>query len=222
MGRKTKIGTSRLLALAVLIVAPVAARAQAELEMISGAYTVTETLGPTLSYNGPVGGWVINITAGPTGLGLDENVVIAANVGVLGPSGPLEILVSSEFPSTAGGYTASVSGSLGGPSTLTDTFSSYYGDSLLTTANPLTAPLSFTSSTFSGSDTGIAPGGTYLTAEDNVTGGVYSSAFTLNFTLSGISSASIPDGGMTLALLGGVVAGMVGIRFTVKGKDKKN
>ena len=89
-------------------------------------------------------------------------------------------------------------------------FSSFYGSSLLSTANALTAALSYSSSPFSGTATGIVSGSSpfALTEVVLISGATAANSQTsFDFMLS-----TVPDGGSTLILLGSAMTALTMIR----------
>jgi len=212
----TRFTTGVIIAAAALILTP-RAHAQAELELISGGVTTTVSAASApVAYMGSIGGWNVSVDTGTSTGPLAMNLT-TVELTSSGTANSIEILFSDTFSSVAGSYTAQAGGTV--TSGVTTTFSSYYGSSLLTTANPLTAPLVFSSTPYSGADTGVAPGGTVLTEEALVTGGsLAGSEATFGFALNGVATptGTMPDGGTTLALLGCAMAGMTLIRSKVR------
>jgi len=206
----TKI-TASLVAAATIALAPMA-HANAELELISGATTVSVTaanVGSAYVYSGSVGGWSLSVSTGTFlgASGLDINSVSTSG----GTSSPLEILWSSSFASpVSGNYLATVGGTLNGG--LTVAFSSYVGSTILSTGTQLTPTITFSTSPYSGSSSGTAsPSATYLTEEALISNGQTSGAqASFDFSVN-----AVPDGGMTLALLGGSMAGLTLIRSKI-------
>jgi hypothetical protein len=209
----SKITASILVATAALAVTPLA-HANSELELISGATTVTVTTGTPISYDGTIGSWNINVTTG-TILGTSGLDLTSIDATTSGTSSPLEILWSSSFASSvSGNYAASVGGTMTGG--LTDSFSSYYDSTLMGMSNPLTPALVFTANPFSGSDTGAITGtATYLTEEAILSGAtIPGSQTSFDFQVT-----PAPDGGATIALLGCAMAGLTLVRSRT-GKQK--
>jgi hypothetical protein len=207
----TKIAASLMIATATLVVAPLA-HATAELELISGASTVTVTTGVAgvYNYNGSVGSWNVNISTG-TLLGnyMDLNSVDQTTAGT---STPLEILWSTSFAGPISGtFNAGVGGTL--TSGMTVAFSSYYSSTLLGTTTQLTPTLTFTSTPYSGTTSGSISGtSTYVTEVAMLSGATAAnSEASFDFDVS----TNVPDGGTTLVLLGGAMAGMTFIRSKI-------
>jgi hypothetical protein len=207
---RKKLIAGVVVAAAALLIGPMA-RANSELELISGSTTVTLATGSPITYNGSVGGWDINVTTGTfVGTsGLELNSVDASSMGI---GTPLEILWSSSFAPASGTYVASVGGTM--DVTMADSFSSYYGSTLFSTANPLTAPLIFTSNPFSGTDSGAISGSaTYLTEMAILNGALIPGSETsFDFQLAGTGTPPVPDGGPTLILLGCAMGGLAVFR----------
>jgi len=211
---KTKIIASAVVAAAALMVSSPLASANSELQIISGGVTNTVAgVGGVASYNGVVGNWDINVTTGIAGANsIDVNSVDKTTSGT---SNPLEILWSADGFTKLGGYDAQVGGTLSAG--LTDSFSSYYDSTLLGTTHSLTAPLTFSTSPFAGTDSGSVSGSVpfVLTEEVYITGGTAAGSLTsFDYNLS-----AVPDGGSAVILLGGAMTAMVLIRSKV-GKQK--
>jgi hypothetical protein len=153
-------------AILIATLAAFVAHASSELELISGGITVTVTSGSSggYTYSGSVGAWSLNVATGSI-VGSDGMDLTSLDATSSGTSSPLIILWSTSFASAVSGWcSAAVGGTL--TTGVNFTVSSYYGSSLLSTANPLTAPVTFAGSPFSGNNLGmIAATATYLTQE---------------------------------------------------------
>ena len=104
----TKIITSVMVAAAALVISAPLAHANSELELISGATTVTVNgVSGVASYNGAVGTWDINVTTG-LALGANNIDVNSVDATTTGTAASLEILWSADGYSKLGGYTAQV------------------------------------------------------------------------------------------------------------------
>jgi hypothetical protein len=197
-----------------LVVAPLA-HANSELELISGATTVSVTTGSPIQYIGTVGTWTLDVSTG-TILGTSGLDLSSVNGSSTGTSVPLTIIWSSSFASSVtGGYAASVGGTL--TSGITDTFTSYTSSTILGTTTPLTPAMVVSANPFSAATTGtVAGSATYLTEEAVISGATASGSQT-SFDFQLLSN--VPDGGTTIALLGCAMAGLTLVRSKI-GKQK--
>jgi hypothetical protein len=196
-----------LLVVIALLAFQMSATAQSELELISGSSSTTVG-GP---FNGndyglfaSVGSWSLNFSTGAFS-GTSGLELSSLNATTSGTSTPLEILWSSSFESDVSGtYMASASGTL--TSGVAGSFSSYYGSTILTTANPLTAPLSGSTSPFGVGDSGTISGSATFLTEEVVLSGATNSNSQISFAFY-LTAAPVPEPGtFSLLSLGGLAA----------------
>lgn len=214
---KTKTLIITMAAAGALIAGATVVKANPELELISGANTITLTaLNPTgqLTFIGSVGNWTLNVTTGENDLGGPNTPIIDVNsvdtaTGYKGALLPLEILYS------AGGYTTdgSVIGSIGGTTTTTVSDQQFLGWSafdearLLTSIGPLSGGIGDLFGGYAYGSTGATDRPYWLTEVITIggaTGGTQSSSFD--------ARSAVPDGGTTMVLLGSALACLGAIR----------
>jgi len=207
-----KITTTLIVAAALVASAPLA-KANSFLELISGSSSALTTVGGQIvGLNTGVGSWTVNITTGVTASQLtmdlgsyDSGQAITA---------PLTIIYSSGvyYPSTPGAWELQTgnltvtfpSGSAGSVSALVNVYASSHGVSAFDTQT--------ITKTLGADDVGNLTGlGTFteiITITPTFTRG---SGVTVSFD-SGFSYTTVPDGGMTMAMVGSVLIGLAGIR----------
>lgn len=206
--------TKTLMTLAVagaLVAGATAVKANPELELISGSTTVVVVQSSPVgyvTYDGPVGQWSINVTTGVNNFGGPGNPQIDVSSLDEGSGRPLHSL-TIEY--TAGGYThdGTVIGTIGGTTTTTVSDYQYLGSSAFSTAQLLTAIGPLGPGAFDGTaygNTGVT-GAYWLTEKIVISGGSGGGALT-----SFDANSSVPDGGMTMVLLGSAFAGLGAMR----------
>ncbi len=210
MNTKTKI-MSGLMG-ASLLAAPLANANSIELTITAGSDTATGIIYGTgvlagdASWTGSIDGWNIEFIAGSTAptTGSLANPILdlgSLNVYTVG-SDPLVISFGGVGYTGSGAAFASISGN----GSAVGTFNTYYdsgnsGNNLLSTANLLTSQ-SFTGATLDQTENGGPLG--------SVTPYSLTEVLTINSGLGSLDdSLSVPDGGLTVALLG---FGLVGIQ----------
>lgn len=213
-------GLKSLVAVAAIIaLGSVKVQANSVLELISGSTTetVTTTDGVAI-YQGAVGGWSINVTTGlaapADGQAADSIDVDSVDFSAGGTSSSLTILWSST------GYTANGAAvaAIGGTSSTGLSFTTFYGPSVLSTANTLTSKMTFGKGAFSGSGTGtITTGSPYaLTEEVVLTGGKVGTMLSFDAGVTVIPNPTpTPDGGSSMILLGGAITALAAIRSRI-------
>jgi len=222
MKRTTLITTTALAG--ALILSGTAAKANPELELISGTVTsvlIAATPTGAITFVGAVGQWDLNVSTGQNNLGsgpasptIDLNSVDSA-AGYLGVLLPIEILYTSQEPASARG---GVIGEFGGTTTTTLTDWQWLGYSpfaktlLLTMVGPM-GPGAVSGTAFGSTGT---PTGPYWLSEDVlITGGTTLTTQNSSFDSN---SSIVPDGGITMLMLGSVFSGLGVLRFRSGGK----
>jgi hypothetical protein len=211
---KTKTLVATVALAGALLAGASTAKANASLDLISGTSTVVGAVsGNDGEYFGTVGGWSVNAAFGLNSL-LE---VTLEDTSSGNPGHGLEVVYTSGPYIFSGAYTFGASDP--GLNTLAGQASGYYSP---TAIGPYTAlagsPFALPAvSSFSGQVSGSLTGTYYITeiltfgggATSTLTGGLQ----TVNAQVAFKGSAvAVPDGGMTLALMGSVLAGLAGLR----------
>jgi len=226
-------------AVAALVVSAPKAHANAELELISGStistVVVSDAVAATTgaSFNGSVGGWNINITTGITDGKAPAAPYVNLNsisTSTAGTTAGLEIVWSAQgftlspgsALSTLSGTSQQGSGSAAGAAITLDTY--YAGNNALDLGN--TANNSLSGGTLMSSLTST-PGAAGLLPTRTGTDGIPSVgnySLTAEMIIPALGSGTeqhvdvngtisvVPDGGMTLTMLGSALVGLTGIR----------
>jgi hypothetical protein len=206
--------TKTLMTLAVagaLVAGATAVKANPELELISGSVTkivVQSSPVGSVTFSGAVGQWSLNVTTGVNDFGGPGNPVIDVNSIDEGSGRPLQSL-TIEY--TAGGYThdGTVVGTIGGTTTTAVADYQYLGSSAFSTAQLLTAIGPLGPGAFAGTaygNTGVTTAPYWLTEKIVISGGNGGALTSFD------ANSSVPDGGMTMVLLGSAFAGLGAIR----------
>lgn len=174
----------------------------------------------------PNSGWILNVTTGVSkpilpagGAGGEELDLNSVNVQAQS-AGTLVLKFSDfNFAETVSGYSFFAGGTLNAPAGSTISFDAYgdAGNGLFGEATPLGSLGQFSPGAFSGTDgiSGSLPPNHSLTivATINLAG-----AGTVSFDADLASTPSVPDGGLSLAMLGFAVAGVEGLRRKIGSK----
>jgi hypothetical protein len=216
---KTKTLVTTMALTGALIAATTTVKANPELELISGSSSVIVTAASadgTVTYDGPIGQWNVNVSTGENDLGgittpmIDLNSLDTAK-GYAGTLQSIEILYTALEPASAAG---GITGEIGGTTTTTVTDWQWLGYSPFAKTQLLTEVGPFTKGAFSGTaygTTGTPDGSYWLTEDVLISGGITKATESSSFD----SNSSVPDGGMTIAMLGSVLAGLGAIRSRI-------
>jgi hypothetical protein len=206
--RKKLYVLAGLVAMAVAYAPP--ASADMLLTLSSGTNSVTLSDGGSgfVNFSGPLGAWIINVT---TGIQLGATVLDLNSVDVtIGGATPLVITLSGNnmsAPGGAAGLLASIGGTVSPGFSLT--YAAYFdaNNTLGGLGTQFGNTLSFGPIAFSGSTTGSVVTDKLFALNQVITlAGQGTGATSFN------SEIRVPDGGVTLVLLGGVLVGLETLR----------
>lgn len=213
---KLKLLLTTVSAAAGLLLSAPLVRADATLTLISGGTTTSvSAVSGVAMFNGAVGSWTLNVDTGLGAGAIGPQPKLDLSFDAIGSAGamPLYIIWSQNNNSPAGGMEGTIGGTL--DSGLSVTFDNYYNTNNAVVATLaglgtfLAGPPTFTGSPFSASSSGtIVASGQYdlsevIEVQDGVSGGQTSGDANLHV---------LPDGGLTLAMLGCGLVGLAGLR----------
>jgi hypothetical protein len=213
---KAKILTTIVMTVAAVVVSAPKAQANAELELISGTTTSAVAVGGVAALAGvTINGWMVSFANGTTypatgtaAAPLDD--LASVNVTSTGFAPLLVEFSSTGFISKSPAAALAIESGTALSGDLAGTYTTYYdsSDTLFALTSLLTGPQAFNAINLGGTATGTVLGGGPLTPFSltqviKITKGDGS----LDDSLS-VTGASIPDGGMTLIMLGGAITAL--------------
>jgi hypothetical protein len=212
---KAKILATVVMTVAAVVVSAPKAQANAELELISGTTTVpilaNPLTGSAIGISISINGWTVITASGVTYPGSGTPAAPLDDIGSLNIGGNGAAPLFVEFSST--GFTANtpaaalatISGT--GASGLQGFYTTWYSgsDALFAETTMLTGPEAFSAASPNGTATGTVLGATPFSLTQVIK--IIKGDGSLDDTLE-VTGASIPDGGMTLIMLGGAITAL--------------